>query len=282
MTMFEFIPLEKTIFIESHYSAEQKMLPFVQTDLLIHYVNETQKPLVHFWTMDHTLVLGMKDTRLPYWSEALTFLKETHTPFVIRNSGGLAVLLDRQVLNISLILPLDSMNPLSVTAAYDQMYHWIRSTFEEKGQSETVMTAGEIVNSYCPGTFDISIHNKKFAGTAQRRIKQAAAVMMYISIDGNQDERAQLVQKFYQAGLKEQFGENEFPAVTPHVMANLSDLLQQTLTVPQAQKKLQTSFRQLFQSQVKLQEIETLFSPEKYDELTKIQFIRMKKRNEGN
>ncbi len=68
-----------------------------------------------------------------------------------------------------------------------------------------ICLAYEIADSYCPGTYDLSIDGKKIAGTAQRRIKDGVAVMMYLSINGDQPARGSLVRRFYQAGLKERF-----------------------------------------------------------------------------
>jgi octanoyl-[GcvH]:protein N-octanoyltransferase len=91
--------------------------------------------------------------------------------------------------------------------------------------------AFEVSDSYCPGEFDLSIDGKKFAGISQRRIKKGIGIMIYLSVNGNQQARGELVRDFYQASLGEDFGQKNFPPVNPDSMANLSDLLKADLTV---------------------------------------------------
>ena len=45
--------------------------------------------------------------------------------------------------------------------------------------------AREIVGSYCPGSYDLSIKGKKFAGISQRRIRKGVAVQIYLCVNGS-------------------------------------------------------------------------------------------------
>ena len=51
--------------------------------------------------------------------------------------------------------------------------------------------AREIVGSYCPGSYDLSIKGKKFAGISQRRIRKGVAVQIYLCVNGSGSERAE-------------------------------------------------------------------------------------------
>ncbi len=88
---------------------------------------------------------------------------------VVRNSGGLAVVLDSGVLNISLIFP-EMKNTIAIEQGYEAMYALIAAMLAPYGAR---VEAGEIVGSYCPGSYDLSISGKKvcrhFAATGARR-----------------------------------------------------------------------------------------------------------------
>ncbi len=52
----------------------------------------------------HTVILGIHDSRLPYLQDGIRYLTEERGyNAIVRNSGGLGVVLDQGVLNISLI-----------------------------------------------------------------------------------------------------------------------------------------------------------------------------------
>ena len=61
--------------------------------------------------------------------------------------------------------------------------------------------AYEIVGSYCPGSYDLSIDGRKFAGISQRRLRQGIAVQVYLCVEGSGAERAELIREFYELGL---------------------------------------------------------------------------------
>src|SRR5699024_9895763 len=59
-------------------------------------------PTMRTWVHPKTVVLGIPDARVPYLDEGVQFLKNEGYHVMVRNSGGLAVALDRGVLNLSL------------------------------------------------------------------------------------------------------------------------------------------------------------------------------------
>ncbi|QIL46304.1 lipoate--protein ligase family protein [Vagococcus coleopterorum] len=226
-------------------SASNVLAPFAVTDLFIQEAAKDKHSFLHFWTTIPTVILGMKDTRTPFLTDGLGLLKTRNYQTIARNSGGLAVISEPGVLNLSLVLPNSSDDPITVTQGYQLMTDLIQATFSPFTKE---IEAKEISESYCPGEFDLSIHDKKFAGISQRRIGNGLAVMIYLSINGDQDARGRLVQQFYHASLKEDFGTNGYPSVDPDSMANLNDLLQQNWSVSEVQTMLTNAAETLFKA----------------------------------
>ena len=225
--------LNQPIYKQAHFFE-----PFALTDVLIETCGETNQPFLHFWQLESGMILGMKDTRLPHLADGLTSLAATGYHPVVRNSGGLGVVADAGILNVSLILPLQEQK-LTTDEAYEKMYHLIQNAFPE-----VVITPCEVATSYCPGEFDLSVAGQKIAGIAQRRIKKGVAIMLYLSVNGNQENRGKLVRNFYQAGLKEAFGTMGYPEVNPNSMANLEQFLPARLTVTEVMQRLVSAFPQ--------------------------------------
>ncbi|MGM0213262.1 lipoate--protein ligase family protein [Enterococcus sp. AZ109] len=208
--------------------------PFALTDILTTYAGEENQPIIHFWQLSQTLILGMKDSRVTYLKQGLQAIREANYSPLLRNAGGLGVVSDSGILNISLILPKQSIHPLSIDDGYQKMLDWLNRT----SYAQANITAGEVVDSYCPGKFDLSINNKKIAGIAQRRVKEGVAIMMYLSVSGNQNYRGELVRSFYQAGLEEAFGTLGYPAVNPTSMTTLSDAFDKILSIAEVKEEL--------------------------------------------
>lgn len=214
--------------------SQDRFFPFALTDVLVEYAGAHNQKFLHFWQLEDTMILGMKDTRVPHLNEGLlTLYQNNYTP-VIRNSGGLGVINDAGVLNISLIFPKDETK--DTDHAYKKMHLVLQQAFPE-----ITIDAYEIINSYCPGAYDLSVKGKKIAGIAQRRVKSGVAVMLYLSVSGNQETRGKVVQNFYQASLQEKFGKDGYPAVDPKSMTTLTDVFQGDITVAMVKKRILTS-----------------------------------------
>lgn len=179
------------------------------------------------WVHHHTVVLGIQDARLPFLKEGLEYLEEKGYRYLVRNSGGLAVVLDEGVLNLSLVLP-ETDKGIEINAGYDTMWFLIKEMFSEFTQE---IDAREIVGSYCPGSYDLSINGKKFAGISQRRVKKGVAVQIYLSVTGSGSERAELVRQFYLRAKGSVQTKIAYPEIVPDVMASLSELYGQPLTI---------------------------------------------------
>lgn len=200
---------------------------FAIDDALATSVSEHESsPVMRLWVHPKTIVLGIPDGRVPHLADGVNVLKEENYHVIIRNSGGLAVALDEGVLNLSLVLP--DVKHISIHDCYEAMTSFVQYTLRDLTDK---IEAYEIVNSYCPGDYDLSMNGKKFAGISQRRIKNGASIQIYLDVQGDSKQRANLVRRFYEQGIQDEETRFTYPQVDPNVMASLSDLLGEKLTV---------------------------------------------------
>jgi octanoyl-[GcvH]:protein N-octanoyltransferase len=185
--------------------------------------------VVRTWVHYNTVVLGIQDTKLPHLRDAVSFLETQGYRVIVRNSGGLAVVLDDGVLNISLIFP-ETTKAIDINQGYEAMWQLIKAMFSSYNKA---IEAREIVGSYCPGSYDLSIDGKKFAGISQRRVRGGVAVQIYLCINGSGSARAELIRQFYELGLKGETTKFSYPVIIPSTMASLSELLGDELTIPE-------------------------------------------------
>lgn len=183
--------------------------------------------VVRTWIHQHTVILGIHDSRLPFLSDGIRFLTdEQGYNAIVRNSGGLGVVLDQGILNISLIFK--GQTETTIDEAFTVMYLLISKMFEDEDVS---IDTKEIEQSYCPGKFDLSINDKKFAGISQRRVRGGIAVQIYLCIEGSGSERALMMQQFYQRALKGQTTKFHYPDIDSSCMASLETLLNREIKV---------------------------------------------------
>jgi len=201
---------------------------FAIDDTLCTSVGKDESPAtVRSWVHHDTIVLGIQDTKLPRLAEGIRYLQEQGYQPIVRNSGGLAVVLDEGVLNISLIFP-DAEKGIDIDRGYDAMFDLIKAMF---AGYTTDIEAREIVGSYCPGSYDLSIGGQKFAGISQRRVRGGVAVQIYLCVSGDGAKRASVIKEFYQRGLANTETKFTYPTIVPETMASLSQLLNVELTV---------------------------------------------------
>jgi octanoyl-[GcvH]:protein N-octanoyltransferase len=215
---------------------------FAMDDTLCTAVGAAQSdPAARSWVHHQTVVLGIQDTKLPFLSEALSVLEEAGYQYIVRNSGGLAVVLDEGVLNLSLVFP-DSEKGIDINRGYDAMWLLVEEMFKD---FDVEMEAKEITQSYCPGSYDLSIGDRKFAGISQRRIRNGVAVQIYLCVNGSGSERAELIRQFYETGLNGEQTKFTFPSIQPEVMASLSELLGAELSVQDVMLRFLQSLKSL-------------------------------------
>ncbi|TCT26341.1 octanoyl-[GcvH]:protein N-octanoyltransferase [Melghiribacillus thermohalophilus] len=197
-------------------------------------------PAARLWVHDPAVILGIPDSRLPYLDEAVSFLEKNGFQVIIRNSGGLAVLLDQGVLNLSLIFP--DARQLGIHDGYEAMVTFIRRVFAEEGKAIEVY---EVKGSYCPGAYDLSMKGKKFAGISQRKVKNGTAVQIYLAVEGSGQKRSEWIRQFYQIALKDASPSFHYPEIHPETMASLEELLQKKMSVKEVRNRIVDELRAL-------------------------------------
>lgn len=231
MSIYEsFMRIPEWRFVDESMSARNRsaLESFAADDTLCHLVGQGESiPAVRTWVHDETVVLGIQDHRLPYISEAVVRLEKAGYKSIVRNSGGLAVVLDKGILNISMVLS-ERDTAIDIPTGYEVMLEFVRMLFPEAGDR---IKAYEIVGSYCPGSYDLSIEGRKFAGISQRRLRQGIAVQVYLCVEGSGAERAELIRDLYELGLQGEETKFVYPVIRPEVMASLEELLGMPLTV---------------------------------------------------
>lgn len=231
-------------FIDESLSAKNRsaLESFAMDDTLCELVgSQKSAAAVRTWVHDRTVVLGIQDHRMPFIGQAMDEIAVHGYQAIVRNSGGLAVVLDEGVLNISLVFS-ESKSSIDIPVGYEAMLAFVRLLFPElDGRIE----AYEIVGSYCPGSYDLSVGGKKFAGISQRRLRQGVAVQVYLCVEGSGAERAELIKKVYGTGLQGAETKFSYPAIRPEVMASLSELTGSALTVGEIVIRVQSLLRSL-------------------------------------
>ncbi|MFZ4454076.1 lipoate--protein ligase family protein [Salibacterium aidingense] len=195
-------------------------------------------PVMRAWVHSPTIVLGIQDSRLPYAAEGVRFLENQGYQVIVRNSGGLAVVLDEDIFNLSFIFQEDKK--FSIHSGYDFMWEIARLLFAD---APGPVEAFEVKGSYCPGDYDLSINGKKFAGISQRRIRGGVAVQLYMAARGSGSERASLLKDFYEHAVQEEPTKFWWPRITPQTMASLSEIYGKTIAVNHILYRLLTTVK---------------------------------------
>ncbi|MFD1852228.1 lipoate--protein ligase family protein [Oceanobacillus bengalensis] len=241
----------------------------VDDALAISVSNEESAPVMRLWVHPYTIVLGIPDAKLPFIDQGVRFLSEKGYNTVVRNSGGLAVALDEGVLNLSLVIP--GIHHISIHDCYEAMVSFVQYMLRDLTDQ---IEAYEIEHSYCPGDYDLSINGKKFAGISQRRVKDGAAVQIYLDVEGDSKKRASIIRDFYSISKKDEETKFSYPTVDPNVMASLSELLGVDLTVEDMKNRVFTAIND-FSEEI----VEPTFSSGELDTFEK-RYKQMIKRNE--
>lgn len=213
---------------------------FATDDTLCRSVGSRMSPAtIRGWVHEKTVSLGIQDSKLPDIDKGISFLQAQGYRVVVRNSGGLAVVLDSGVLNLSMVLP-DAERGIAIERGYETMFTLIKDMFVDCNE---VIKAKEIVHSYCPGSYDLSIQGQKFAGISQRRMAKGVAVQIYLAVEGNQAARSELIREFYTISGKDKQAKYTFPDVDPKVMGTLSELMKEDINVNNCLTRLFNSLR---------------------------------------
>ncbi|PWA08019.1 hypothetical protein DCC39_15755 [Pueribacillus theae] len=214
-----FQPVWRVIENSTYAPRGHALSSFAVDDVLCEAVGKGESPSVaRKWIHEKTIVLGIQDGRLPFLRDGIDFLKSNGWQVIVRNSGGLAVVLDEGIFNLSLILN-EKQHGLTIEKGYETMVYLLRQMLSPFGID---FETGEIVGSYCPGSYDLSIDGKKFAGISQRRIRGGATIQVYLCTSGSGAKRAELIKTFYEIAGKG--APERRPPILPETMASLREL----------------------------------------------------------
>jgi octanoyl-[GcvH]:protein N-octanoyltransferase len=198
---------------------------FALEELLCRAIGQGTPPILHIWRHPRAFVMGLRDSRLPSAANADEWLRSQGYDTAVRNSGGAAVPLDNGVVNISLLLPKEA-GDMEHRKDFDLMVGVIR---EVMASITDQIDQGEIIGSFCPGEFDLSIGGRKFCGIAQRRQQLAISVQAFLIVEGRGEEKAALARGFYEraaiAATK-----HDYPIVVQESMSSLAECLHLPLT----------------------------------------------------
>jgi octanoyl-[GcvH]:protein N-octanoyltransferase len=103
---------------------------------------------------------------------------------------------------------------------FELMYALLRESFAKLGLEAA---KGEVVGSYCPGEYDISVKGRKICGISQRRQTKSFIVNAFVAVEGHAIRRGELVRSFYELATGGD-ATLDFPAVEPETMATLAEV----------------------------------------------------------
>jgi octanoyl-[GcvH]:protein N-octanoyltransferase len=198
---------------------------FALEELLCRAIGQGTPPILHIWRHPRAFVMGLRDSRLPSAASADKWLRSQGYDTAVRNSGGAAVPLDNGVVNISLLLPKEA-GDMEHRKDFDLMVGVIR---EVMASITDQIDQGEIIGSFCPGEFDLSIGGRKFCGIAQRRQQLAISVQAFLIIEGRGEEKAALARGFYERAAITAT-KHDYPIVVQESMSSLAECLHLPLT----------------------------------------------------
>ncbi|NOV04147.1 lipoate--protein ligase family protein [Paenibacillus planticolens] len=206
---------------------------FALEELLCRSIGKSSPPILHIWRHPRAFVMGLRDSRLPEAALANQWLIDQGYDTAVRNSGGAAVPLDLGVVNVSLLLPKEP-GDMEHRKDFEMMVALIREIMSKLTDR---IDQGEVLGSFCPGEFDLSVGGRKFCGIAQRRQQRALSVQAFIIVEGEGEGKATLARSFYEraAGSTDPA---DYPTVAPGSMASLAECLNIPLTAEQFTENL--------------------------------------------
>ncbi len=202
-------------------------------------------PLLYLWRHKRAFVLGLRDSKLPYAPQVMEQMERDGISTAVRHSGGAAVPLDEGVVNVSLITP-KPRGRIDFHDDFRLMFGLVRSAIERLvPHLPQPVECGEVVGSYCPGDFDMSIGGRKFCGLAQRRQIGAISVQAFVLVEQQGEARMRWALDFYQAAANEAT-RSFHPPVRSGTMASLAELVDASVTVEAFVNALKEECRQRF------------------------------------
>jgi len=181
--------------------------------------------LIRFWTTEG-IIFGKIDTLLPGYQKGINKLQLPEDKILVRKSGGLAVVCDSGILNLSILFSKETHDICDLNETYTFGVELIRYLLKDLNLD---IDEGEISHSYCPGKYDLSVNGKKFSGMAQYRTKNTIMLMVTLCINGDQQKRCQMIKDFYD--ISNINHDPKYPQIRINSMETLSTLSSKNLSV---------------------------------------------------
>ena len=199
------------------------------TELLREVSSGKRGATARLWEVPQCLVVTRKETRFPYYQQAVEILSDSGWPIIVRDSGGTSVPLHSGILNFSLIFPQTSSCSFNLDDAYMALCTPIRHALCRLNLNAEY---GETPGSYCDGRYNLNVGGLKITGTAQRvmlstsnkkGIKQGVLAQAMIMVEADAKSGTDRVNRFYQeAGSERRFDPNVATSVDALVKNKLA------------------------------------------------------------
>lgn len=205
---------------------------FLQQEALTLYAAILRQPILFLWGHPRALLLGARDRTLPCLKESTREALKQGYEVVVRPFGGLLVPLDYGVLNVTWITP----DALTIEDGFWKVTRFLQQVCMPFGD----LQVGEVLGSYCPGRFDLSLHGLKVAGLAQRKVRQATAISAFVNVHSTGVQREEIVRNFYQAALCHA----DSPSWLPNIVEGTTGSLFPQITMDDAEGTMDFFIRQ--------------------------------------
>lgn len=181
--------------------------------------------IVRFWKTQG-VILGKLDTVMPDFEKGQKVLLKAKQNLLIRKAGGLAVVCDDGILNLSILYSKHTPVIGGLNESYDFGVQLVTYLLQDQHLD---LRPGEIATSYCPGKYDLSVNGQKIAGMAQYRSKDAVMLMVTLCVTGDQSKRCALLKDFYTAANS--LMDPKYPSIDVKSMQTIASLIHKTLAV---------------------------------------------------
>jgi octanoyl-[GcvH]:protein N-octanoyltransferase len=197
----------------------------LKTDKILSEKIEPESMIVRFWKTQG-IILGKLDTVLPDFEKGQKVLLKAKQNLLIRKAGGLAVVCDDGILNLSILYSKNTPVIGGLNESYDFGVHLVTHLLQDQHLD---LSTGEVSASYCPGKYDLSVNGFKIAGMAQYRSKDAVMVMVTICVTGDQQKRCALIKDFYAAANPQH--DPKYPLIDIKSMQTIASIIHKPLLV---------------------------------------------------
>lgn len=207
----------------------------IEQDLNLGLTLNTDECVVRFWQFKGVL-LGKLDTLLPKFEIACAYLDQKNINYQVRKQGGLAVVSDDGILNISFIFKADKSIDLHLP------YRWVSAYMVKVLKVFGLdVDVKEIKNSYCPGAYDLSVDDQKIAGIAQFKNREVIVVSVTLMVNGHQNMRSQLIKDFYKMGQSEHAKKDIYPNIELTALTSLQACAKEKITIVDVKKVIMSA-----------------------------------------